>query len=370
MGTYKTNITRRDFLKISALGVGSLASMPFKRIMPAEAFPNSERLGRAFNKIDIKLKPDFNAQTVGVKYDDEVVPWLREVVGFHPYRFRQRWVETPDGYIWASDLQPVKNTPNTPVAVLPDSSLGPGMWVEVSIPWVDVTLENAPISPGFKYRVEGGLPIRLYYSQILWVDQIKKDDTGQTLYRMKERYGYGDIMWAKGEALRPITKEEVAPINPETENKLVVVNVEEKYQTLSCYEGNNEVYFCRISAGKKYNPDGKFLGQSATPKGTMNIWRKQISTHMSGGTTGAGYDLPGIGWTTLFSGEGVAIHSTFWHNNYGGELMSHGCVNAAPDDAKFVFRWTNPPVPYDPGDLYSKDTDILPTKVQVLEETE
>jgi hypothetical protein len=49
--------------------------------------------------------------------------------------------------------------------------------------------------------------------------------------------------------------------------------------------------------------------------------------------------------------------------------MSHGCVNAAPDDAKWVFRWTNPPVPYDPGDLYSKDTDILPTKVQVLEET-
>jgi lipoprotein-anchoring transpeptidase ErfK/SrfK len=88
---------------------------------------------------------------------------------------------------------------------------------------------------------------------------------------------------------------------------------------------------------------------------------------MSGGTTGGGYDLPGIGWTALFSGDGVAIHSTFWHNNFGGELMSHGCVNARPEDAKWIFRWSNPPVQYDPGDLYSKDTQIPPTKVTVLE---
>lgn len=368
MDANKKIITRRDFLKISALGVGSLAMLPYKTTLLQDDFPSSERLGRAFNKTDIKLKPDIDSPTVKSIYDDAVVPWLREIVGYHPYRFRQRWVETTDGYIWASDLQPVKNLPNVPLSVLPESSLGPGMWAEVSIPWVDIKLEKDPISPGFKNKIEAGLPIRLYYSQILWVDQIKKDENGQILYRMKEAYGYGDIMWARGEAFRPITKEEVEPINPDAENKLVVINVEEKYQTLSCYEGANEVYFCRISAGKKYSPEGKFLGQSATPKGTLNIWRKLISTHMSGGTTGAGYDLPGIGWTSLFSGDGVAIHSTFWHNNYGGELMSHGCINAAPDDAKWVFRWTNPPVTYDPGDLYSKDTDIPPTKVQVVEE--
>lgn len=367
MDAGKTKITRREFLKISALGLVCIASKPLRRGVAAEEFPISERLGRAFNKTDIRLKPDIDAQLVGSIYDDAVVPWLREVVGNHPYRFRQRWVETPEGYIWASELQPVKNLPNTPLAVLPETSLGQGVWVEVTIPWVDVQLENKPISPGFKNKVEAGLPIRLYYSQILWVDHIKKDENGKSLYRMKEAFGYGDIMWAKAEAFRPIIMEEVEPIHPEVENKLVVVNVEEKYQTLSCYEDDREVYFCRISAGKKYNAEGKFLGRSATPKGTLNIWRKQVSTHMSGGTTGAGYDLPGIGWTTLFSGDGVAIHSTFWHNNFGGELMSHGCVNAAPEDAKWVFRWTNPPVPYDPGDLYSKDTDIPPTKVKVID---
>ncbi|NOY98449.1 MAG: L,D-transpeptidase [Chloroflexi bacterium] len=47
---------------------------------------------------------------------------------------------------------------------------------------------------------------------------------------------------------------------------------------------------------------------------------------------------------------GVAIHSTYWHNNYGVPT-SRGCVNARPDDAKWIFRWTQPVVPYDPGDV-------------------
>jgi lipoprotein-anchoring transpeptidase ErfK/SrfK len=87
---------------------------------------------------------------------------------------------------------------------------------------------------------------------------------------------------------------------------------------------------------------------------------------MSGGTTGGGYDLPGIGWTTLFVGTGVALHSTFWHNNFGGELMSHGCVNCRPDDAKWVFRWTFPPVPNDPGDVTVEGMDNSST-VDVVE---
>lgn len=363
----KKQITRRDFLKLTALSLGSLGLNPLNSLFEIGDFPNYERLGRAFTKAEIKAKPDIDATTVGVVYDDTVIPWLRDVVGRHPYRYKQSWVETPDGYMWASDLQPVKNSPNKPVEILPETSLGPGMWTEVSVPYVDIELDNKPISPGFRNRLEEGMPLRLYYSQILWVDQIKKDEQGQVWYRVKERFGYGDVIWAKAEAFRPLSEEEISPINPDAEDKLVVINVEERYQTLSCFEGNTEVFYCRIAGGKKFDPEGTPLGESSTPKGTLNIWRKQVSTHMSGGTTGAGYDLPGIGWTALFSSDGVAIHSTFWHNNFGGELMSHGCINAHPEDAKWVFRWTNPPVFYDPGDVYSKDIDIPPTKIKVLE---
>lgn len=363
----KRQTSRRSFLKIAALGLSSLGMRPLSRVLQTPEFPTSERLGRAFAKVELKSKPDVDAQTVGVVYDDTVLPWLREIVGRNPYRYRQRFVETPQGYIWAPELQQVHNIPNQSVNQLPETSLGAGMWTEVTVPFVDILLDGKPVSPGFKARVEAGLPLRLYYSQILWVDRIRVDDSGQTWYRVNERFGYGDLIWAPAYAFRPLTQEEVAPIRPEVEDKRVVINVEERYQTLSCFEGKSEVFYCRISAGKKFDPEGEYLGHSSTPTGTMSIWRKQVSAHMSGGTTGAGYDLPGIGWTTLFTGNGVAIHSTFWHNNFGGELMSHGCINAMPEDAKWIFRWTSPHVLYDPGDLYSKDTKSPPTKITVLE---
>ena len=147
------------------------------------------------------------------------------------------------------------------------------------------------------------------------------------------------MFWVSAEAMHALTVDELSPINAEATDKKVIVDVNK--QTLSCYEGNNEVYFCRISSGVK---------TGSTPPGEHSIWRKLISLHMSGGTTGGGYDLIGIGWTTLFVGEGVAIHSTFWHNNFG-EPESHGCVNARPDDARWIFRWTRPAVSYEPGDL-------------------
>jgi hypothetical protein len=31
--------------------------------------------------------------------------------------------------------------------------------------------------------------------------------------------------------------------------------------------------------------------------------------------------------------------------------MSHGCVNATPEDALWIFRWTSPQVPFDKGDV-------------------
>jgi hypothetical protein len=342
------HISRRDTLKLAALGLGGLALRPWKHIHASFDFPSSERLGRVcVVKTDIKTRPDGDSQNVDVLYADEVIPWLREVAGglYSIYYLNLRWVETPKGYVWAPHLQPVLNKPNQPSNILPASSLGPGMWVEVTVPWVDLILDNPPArSPWLK---NSDFP-RLYYSQIIWVDQIKTSDDGQTYYRIIERYGYGDIFWAAAEAFRPLSPEDTSPIHPEAEEKRVVVNLRD--QTLSCYEGNIEVFFCRIASGAKFDAQGNPVDEWSTPVGPHPTWRKVISLHMSGGTTGGGYDLPGIGWTTIFAGNGVAIHSTYWHNNFG-EPMSHGCVNARPQDAQWVFRWTDPQVSLDPGDL-------------------
>jgi hypothetical protein len=356
-------LSRRDFLKAAALGMGGLAFPAwFRRLSPGASalhdFPQAERLGRVFSgPMEVKARPDEDSPTVGQLYEDQVVIWLRETVGKKPLWFNQRFVETPDGYIYAPNLQPVHNQPNTPLQSLPNPA---GMWVEVTVPYVDLTMANPPArAPWLDHTATP----RLYFSQIMWVDQIKTDEQGQVWYRTGEKFGsYGDFFWAAGEAFRPLKEEETAPIHPEVEDKQVVVNL--TYQTLSCYEGQREVYFCLVSTGPKLTSKDVPRGKWATPPGKHSIWRKMISVHMTGGTTGGGYDLPGIGWTTLFSGQGMAIHSTFWHNSYGVP-RSHGCVNATPEDAQWVFRWTIPQAPFDPGDIVHQGQGS--TKVLVVE---
>ncbi len=120
--------------------------------------------------------------------------------------------------------------------------------MEVSVPYVDLILDNPPArSPGYQDRLELGLPLRLYYSQVVWVDSAKIEEQGQSWYRINEKYGsYGDILWGAAQAFRTLTDIELAPLSPDVEEKRVVVNIPS--QTLSCYEGKTEVYFTPFGA--------------------------------------------------------------------------------------------------------------------------
>lgn len=359
MNLPEPNLSRRDFLKLAGLGLGTLALNPFSRVLPLADFPASERLGRncTGGTVDIKSQPDVASSTVKTIYEDTVLPWLREVNALKSdlNRINQRWVETPEGYIYSSFLQPVRNQPNTPFKSMPEGMTG--FWAEVTVPYVDIYLDNPPPrSPNLRHLLGSGLPVRLYYSQVMWIDQIKTGDSGQIAYRVNERYGsYGDIFWADTAAFRPLTEDETAPISPEMDpvEKTITVNVTN--QSLSCFEGNREVYFCRVSTGG---------GGLETPLGDFPIWRKIISVRMAVGTIEAGYDTPGVSWVTYFASTGEAIHATYWHNEYGF-ARSHGCVNCKPEDAKWIFRWTAPVVPLEPGDVTWNDPRSGSTRVKV-----
>jgi lipoprotein-anchoring transpeptidase ErfK/SrfK len=362
----RKSISRREFLKLSALSLGGLALRPWgKRLFTLQDFPEAERLGRvSWYAIPLKERPDYDSKTIGTLYPDTVLPWLKDTVGYWPNRINQRFVETPEGYVWPEYFIPVRNQRNIPVTTLPQSGENPGMWVEVTVPYVDLIMENPPPrSSYFVHSVDNNLPLRYYYSQILWVDRIRNDDSGVIWYRVNERYGNpGDIFWAPGEAFRPIPQEEMEPISPNVDDKYIIVNKNLREQTLSCYEGNSEVYYCRVSTG---------TGEDATPTSAeyspgFQIWRKLHSLQMSGGTSEEGWQLPGIGWTALFKGDGIALHSTWWHNNFG-EPMSHGCVNLCPEDAKWLFRWTQPAVPFASGDNDVTITGESSTRIKVVD---
>ena len=71
---------------------------------------------------------------------------------------------------------------------------------------------------------------------------------------------------------------------------------------------------------------------------------------MTGGTPTDGYDLPGVPWVSYFSGNGAALRGTYWHNDFGTP-KSAGCINLRPEDARWLFRWSLPGVPYVPGHI-------------------
>jgi len=189
--------SRRDFLRLTGLSAGALAFRPLGGLSLPD-FPQADRLGRiTVGKVDVYARPDANSQIIGALYEDNVVPWIREITGPMPGRINQRFVETPYGFVWGGYVQPVLNKPNAPVASLPQTSLGLGMWVEVTVPYVDLTLDNPPArAPWLQYVASINLPARFYYSQIVWADQIRTDQSGQTWYRLNEKYGSGDIFWA------------------------------------------------------------------------------------------------------------------------------------------------------------------------------
>jgi lipoprotein-anchoring transpeptidase ErfK/SrfK len=99
----------------------------------------------------------------------------------------------------------------------------------------------------------------------------------------------------------------------------------------------------RVATGARFR-DGDYF----TPPGRHITFHKRPSRHMARGNLAAnGYDLPGVPWVTYFTEEGVSIHGTYWHNDFG-KPRSHGCVNLTPQAAKWVYRWTLPYVP--PGE--------------------
>jgi hypothetical protein len=354
------NISRRDFLKIAGVGLGALAFRPHKpfdleyfstpRRLPQ--FPGSDIIGRVLEPgIDLRNQPtnDETVNTSIAKLDaDTLVEWGRQVVGnVIGGLTNQRYVETPQGYIYSSVLQPTRNLPNTPINEIPAGQ--PGFWAEVTVPYIDRAHEGVVASPWMQDHIAYNFPPRLYYGQVVWIDRIRTDN-GFVEYRWNEDvnghgYGYGaygEFFWGDGAGLRVLTDADVAPISPDIDPNEKRIEANLDFQTLSCYEGTTEVYFCRIASGLGYDPStGQASDKLATPVGNLLTHWKIVSLNMTAGTFQSGYSTPAVPWNTMISGDGVAIHGAFWHNAFG-EKRSHGCINVTPEDAKWIFRWTTP----------------------------
>jgi hypothetical protein len=119
------------------------------------------------------------------------------------------------------------------------------------------------------------------------------------------------------------------------------IDIDIRQQVLVGFEGDTPAYATLVSTGKRSNNEAE---RYDTPVGQFRVYAKHVTTTMDGDTAAAGpYSIEDVPWVMYFH-DSYAIHGAFWHGQWGWR-MSHGCVNLAPLDARWVFNWTRPALP-------------------------
>jgi len=77
------------------------------------------------------------------------------------------------------------------------------------------------------------------------------------------------------------------------------------------------------------------------------------------------YSIEDVPWVMYFQGS-YALHGAFWHDAFG-HMRSHGCVNMAPEDARLLFAWADPPLPVGWHGVFAKD-ETSGTRIVVHED--
>jgi hypothetical protein len=146
-------------------------------------------------------------------------------------------------------------------------------------------------------------------------------------------YRVGDDEWIDARELRV-----VSPAAPpaQMDPRERWIDVDGDQQVLVAYEGTLPVYATLVSNGLKDTP---------TDPGIYRVWKKVMETDMRDLQSEDPYSVATVPWTQFFyPDDGLALHTAYWHDKFG-TARSHGCVNLAPADARWLYFWSDPWVP-------------------------
>lgn len=328
------SISRRDFIKLCALAMGSTAFRPISDWMVGEDLPRLDPIGIVrvtVREVDIFAVPDIDSDPIGVRRRDQLLPIYEDLAKPGSSVATPRWYRLSDGYIFSAYTQRVDGRHLNPVArFVPEG----GQLGEITVPYSRAMLK----SPEGEWQ-----PLyRLYYQSVHWVMGIAEGPDKRAWYRILDELLRTEYL-VPATHVRLIKPDELSPIAADVpwEDKFVEVSLNE--QTLTAYERGQIVLNTLVSTGI---PGLSYPGEppSHTPAGEYNIMVKMPSKHMGFGQRTSdilAYELPGVPWVSFFDPDGYAFHGTYWHHNYG-RRMSHGCVNMDPEEAKWLYRWLLP----------------------------
>lgn len=377
------NLSRRAALKAfgaAALGLGAAARHPLHAEAPQaparvcglyggrvpieydetlsfnDLYHNPPMLGRAEGgRLRVVSSPDrYDEVQRWIGYGD-VLP-IYGAVRAEPragYAHNDVWFDVGQGFIHSSWIVPCREVYNEPLEV-PEG----GFWGEISVP------------TSWQHLGPDLCTMRFYdlaYGSVHRVIARAEDAEGRSWYRLQDEDDPQSRWWVQAAHVRPILPAEFSPISPQVDPsaKHILVNLRE--QRLWCYEADRLVFSTRIASGTTWLDSKGVAHDFHTPPGEHAIIMKRASRHMTGGADQADrYDLPGVPWCTFITWSGVAIHGTYWHNDFGHK-RSHGCINVTNDAARWIFLWTTPVVAHDEYRFTITDPDFdSATKVTIV----
>lgn len=347
-----TSLSRRDFLKLSAAGLGGLAFAPY--LPPVDEFSDLP-LGRvSTTQVSVYSQPNDESRIVRQAYRDEILPLYEEVNSGTP-GYNPIWYRVWGGYVHRARVVRVQTRYQQPALSIREN----GQLGEITVPYTQALFR---VGDSWEPRY------RLYYQSVHWVKGVEPGPDGLPWYSLLDELL--EIRYlVPATHVRLISDQEIAPLSPEVpwEAKRIEVNL--STQRLTCFEEEQTVFETIISSGRLSSQPGPNGIPTRTPTGKFNIGVKMPSKHMGNGNFLAdieAYELPGVPWTSFFTAQGHAFHGTYWHDNFGVP-MSSGCINMRCPDALWLFRWAAPQAgaaDFDPATLdrkgYGTQIHILP----------
>ena len=323
-------ISRRDFLKMGGTALASAMLAGKLNISLVAASENIQRGRVLYWNLPVHSEPNKSSHQVSNYKFNNLLPIMDKVLGGDEGDYNPWWFKIGhEGYAYSGGIQLVKETMNPTRADFPQGGL-PG---EVTVPYTE---SNWRTSGAF-----ANIGSLMYYQTIHWIMGVVADPvSGRVWYRAYDHL-YNKEYFLRPQHVRIIPEEEMTPISPHLDpaKKLIEVSLQE--QKVRAYEGDRLVFISRAATGK---------GVQKTPTGWFRTFHKRPSAHMVGGTDIENYyDLPGVPWDTFITSEAVALHGTYWHNDFGTP-HSYGCINLPVPAARWIYRWTIPTVPY--GTMY------------------
>ena len=332
--------SRREFLKASSAGLLGLflADLRLDSVLTAKA----PKQGRStVSGTDVSSDPFFNARRISVLRRDEVVDIIGEVRGDYGYGnpFNSTWYQLDNiGYAYSGVIQPVETLHQRPVI----GHYTTGVLGEITVPFSDARRASSVFADG---------AYRIYYSTTHWItDTVVNRDEKSLWYKIYDRQNQ-ESLYVPTHQMRVILPDELAPLAREIPEQYKYIYVDLFTQTVTAFEDEQPVLVARCSSGDR---------GTETPTGEFRTFHKGPSIHMTNQGDGSAntYHLPGVPWVSFFTGSGVALHGTCWHNDFG-RPSSRGCVNLSPEAARFIYRWTRPEVPSETPYLYRPGAGTL-----------